>query len=112
MLMNQYVSLVRPHSAESGGSQYAVENKKRLLAEAFPAMTLAAGRTKVNALGIFGRNFDMQSQFKTEVNKMPIWPSERLLIKDKRWRHNDIREVSYLYVHELFNEFVKVGGLK
>ncbi|MDT8317358.1 MAG: hypothetical protein RQ824_05140, partial [bacterium] len=97
---------------EQTGSQFAADNKKRFLAEMLPATTLAAGRVKADALGIIGTNFDMQSQFKTKLGGSPIWPSERMEIDDISWRHSDVREVSYLYIYELFNDIVKKGELK
>jgi hypothetical protein len=87
--------------SEPTGSSHAAQFRNRLLAEAFPALTLAAGKATVNALGLTGHNFDMQNIFKNG------WPRQ-----DQRWLHNDAREVSYLYVYKLFDKFVSIGGLQ
>jgi hypothetical protein len=53
------------------------------------------------------RNRDINSTFKTNG-----WPDERNNTKYKKdWMHNDMREVSYMYVYKLFDEYVTTGGL-
>ena len=84
---------------EASGSSYAEANRVRLLAEAFPARTLATGRQQVNALFTNGDNFDMQLNFENG------WPVERG--NDHSWLHSDIREVSYLYVYRIFDAMNK-----
>jgi hypothetical protein len=69
-------------------------------------VTFAAGHQEVNILR--DRNFDINSTLKTNG-----WPDERSSGKyGPNWLHNDMREVSYLYVHNLFDEYVQTGGLK
>ncbi|MFZ2197569.1 MAG: hypothetical protein WAV13_07550, partial [Thermodesulfovibrionales bacterium] len=87
----------------------------RLLADAIPARTLAAGKREVLRLGPINEfNFDMQTTYKTtkKVNGKYVifWPSSRG--KNENWWHGDAREVAYSYVYSLFDKFVEFGGLK
>ena len=97
---------------ETGGSQYAIDNKIRLLADAFPARTLAAGKQPVPAFSDLNRDFDMQTKFKTRKKNIEYWPTVRSEKTDFSWKHNDIREVSYQYVFSLFDNIIDQGGLK
>jgi len=87
---------------ETSGSSFADANRVRLLAEAFPARTLATGRQQVNALFTNGDNFDMQTSFENIWS----WPRE-----NRNWRHSDLREVAYPYIYSIFDKFVTTGGL-
>jgi len=95
---------------EFTGSAHALkpEVRKRLLAEALPARTMATGR---QAIPIFNTadeiaNFDMQINYKNG------WPTERLASGDQRWRHNDFIKISYPFIYKLYDEFINRGGLK
>ncbi len=101
---------------EASGSNYAAQNKIRLLADAIPARTLAAGKQMVTELGQINKfNFDMQATYKTtkKVNGQYVvfWPRGGLFQRDN-WRHGDAREVAYSYVYSLFDKFVSLGGMK
>ncbi len=48
----------------------------------------------------------MQEVYK---NDKKDWPSLRI---EKNWRHSDLKDVSYIYVYNLFDAFVSLGGLK
>lgn len=81
--------------------------RNRLLAQMFPARTLAAGRVSVSEFDRRagqGRNTDMQS-FTTNG-----WPAERG--SPPEWLHSDFLLVAYEYVHNLFDAFVEEGDLK
>ncbi|MDX1764112.1 MAG: hypothetical protein R3231_07315, partial [bacterium] len=80
------------------GSAHATEHRDRLLAEAFPARTLAAGREKIVLLG--DNNIDMQAVYRTKG-----WPGDR-----EAWLHNDIRVVAYPYLFKAFDEISELGG--
>jgi hypothetical protein len=99
---------------EVTGSNYAIQNKIRLLADVIPARTLAAGKDSVKGLPK-DVNFDMQTTFKTikKINGKDIvfWPRGGLFQRDN-WRHGDAREIAYSYVYSLFDKFVSFGGLK
>lgn len=86
--------------AEANGSQYAEDNRTKLLAEAFPALTLAAG-------GPSGQNIEKTFLLKNIINMQDTysngWPEDRENRDDYRWLHSDIREVSYVFINELFN---------
>jgi hypothetical protein len=93
------------------GSLFAYTHYYELLARFFSARTLAAGITNIKKLSDFGsqRNMDMNVE---AVNTLNGWPNERINGKFKsRWLHNDLREVSYLYVYGLFDRCVEIGGL-
>jgi hypothetical protein len=98
---------------EETGSNYALQNKIRLLADAFPARTLAAGKNQVASLlkdeTTEEVNFDMQEKFKTRKLSGIYWPADR---NPKNWRHNDIKKVAYLYLYQLYDKFVGNVGLK
>jgi hypothetical protein len=100
---------------EQTGSQHAILNRSRLLAEAFPALTLAAGKDWVGAFPT-DNNFDMQNKFKTKKTigtlSTTYWPLVRVSQNKFDWYHNDAREVAFLYVNTLFDEFARLGGLK
>jgi hypothetical protein len=76
-----------------------------LLAMSFPARTNPAGS---NPIGLFDDqgndkyNFDMVSLkngwFTTDQRK-------------KRWLHSDIKDVAYLYTHQVWDEFKNIGKL-
>ncbi|MHB8881818.1 MAG: hypothetical protein ACYC69_09980 [Thermodesulfovibrionales bacterium] len=97
---------------EETGSNYALRNRLRLLAEAVPARTLAAGKKEVPAFKDLNRDFDMQTSYKTTKNNGTVvyWPSSRG--SEDNWRHGDAREVAYSYVYSLFDKFVQLGVLK
>ena len=72
-----------------------------------PARTLAAGRIAVINFNQFGtgRNFDMSASFRNG------WPAERVAEKNLRWRHSDFRQVAYLFVWPLYDQFKAIGQL-
>jgi hypothetical protein len=86
-------------SAEAG--EYLTRNK--LLGEAIPATSFASGANPLtSALGA-ARNFNMNApSMKTS------WTSER---SDTDMRHSDLRDVSYVYIHRIFEKMVEVGKL-
>ena len=90
------------------GSDFAKDNRNRLLAEAFPARTLAAGKNEVGA-DDFSDEFDMQTEMKTKKGNVNQWPAVRALRPE--WRHSDLKAVSYLYVYELFDKLTNPGGV-
>ncbi len=91
------------------GSQYALDNRDRLLAEAIPARTGAAGRNEIRSF-LSLHNKDMQINFtKKDAEQKIIWPRAD---KDNIWLHSDIREVAYPYIYSVFDDFIQEGGLK
>jgi hypothetical protein len=71
-------------------------------------MTLPVGANIVPRLQAADRNFDMNSLYQNG------WPASRPSTGSEafKWYHSDFREVAYLYVHKLFDEFVNQGSLK
>lgn len=89
------------------GSQFALDNRDRLLAEAIPARTGAAGR---NVVSSFPNNTDMQVKFIKTVGSI-VWPRKSIQFNNI-WLHSDIREMAYPYIYSLFDHFVLKGGFK
>ena len=93
--------------APATGRDFAspAQNRNRLLAEMMPARTLAAGRTAVKGVAN-ARNFDMSSEsFRNG------WPQDRIDDRNLRWQHSDLRQVAYLYVYKLYEQFKTLGNL-
>ena len=93
-----------------GANSIDYTRRARLLAEAFPAMTLPTGGNETvvtSALNI--SNTNMESEFQ----RVGLWPRER---DSNKWLHSDIREVAYPYIYNLFDELTKqlntTGGLQ
>jgi len=89
------------------GSLVAQDNHNILLAGFVPSRTLATGREQVLRLNDYAsieqRNYNLQD---FQSNSPENWPVERIGKKyDRNWLHNDVREVSYLYVYKLFDKF-------
>jgi len=85
------------------GSGYARINRTKLLAEAFPSLTLPAGGPSGNSLNQLFAAIDMQATFTNG------WPEERG--KDKKWRHSDLRNVPYLYIYTIFEKMINPTGV-
>jgi len=89
------------------GNLVAQDNHKILLAGFVPSRTLATGREQILRLNEYAsieqRNYNLQD---FQSNSPDNWPVERIGKKyDRNWLHNDVREVSYLYVYKLFDKF-------
>lgn len=71
-----------------------------LRGHAIPALSDAAGSHSVTGT----RNIDMSTELRND------WPKERVadinLNGIKRWKHGDLKDVAYLYVYRLYNDFV------
>jgi hypothetical protein len=39
------------------------------------------------------------------------WPAERLSDEDEDWKHSDAKDISYRYVHTLYDTWVTKGNL-
>ena len=84
------------------GSDYASPQQQRntLLAEMIAVQSTAAGSNPINSFE--DKNFDMD-EMKTG------WPATR---DDQRWRHSDIREVSYTYTFLVFDEISQLSNIQ
>lgn len=67
--------------------------RAKMLGDAIPAESFAAGRNETR--GVSG-NYDMQSELPNG------WPRP-----DGDWQHSDVKNVSYYYVHKLFERLLK-----
>ena len=81
----------------------------KLLAEAIPALSNAVGRNAIGVEvtgGLVFENYDMQNR----DDRLPIfiteWPVGKK--KDHKWLHSDVKNLSYVYVSRLFDEFVNL----
>ncbi len=92
------------------GSTYAQANRNRILSDAIPATTLPVAANPVDRLAPDGqpnRNFNMNALYQNG------WPSKRLEDPEgNNWWHSDFKDVAYLRVYKLFDEFVTLGDLK
>jgi hypothetical protein len=82
--------------------------KLKLLAEAIPSTSRAAGRNPIPAFGV-DRNVDMMARKRTVA---PQWPASRPLDAngDGRWLHGDFRDVAYFFNYPLYEDMVARGG--
>lgn len=92
------------------GSTFAAVHRDTLLARMIPAMSPAAGRIPVPAIGTPSAdfNFDMSSSVIRGVGEPWPVPSVR---RDRNWRHSDLRVMAYPYVRGLYKKLVEVGTL-
>lgn len=96
------------YARDTGGSDVAADPVKRaqLLAEAIPALSLPVGANETASLPS-GRNHNMTAQYADQTH----WPrgnKDPFEIPD--WRHSDIREVSYLYLHRFYHQLVTISN--
>jgi hypothetical protein len=77
----------------------------QIIASAIPALSGATGRT-----AIFDEYhaFDMNTNYKPEGG---AWGRDDYPYF-RRWLHNDIWNMAYLYTHRLFAKLVELGGLQ
>lgn len=73
-----------------------------LLGHALPALSFSAGRNVLARIS----NQDNYNMFDNKNS----WPNERS--SNQRWKHSDIKDVSYIYVRNVFDDFVSEGGLE
>ena len=101
------------HDAATGstsiGSNKAAEPKVKynLLARGIPALSFAAATHIID--GAKG-NFDMQGTLRTDSNE---WPKEGRTddFRKDQWLHSDMKDVSFLHVYKLYQQFITTGEL-
>ena len=76
------------------------------LAQGIPALSCAAGITDLSDIGIL--SIDINST----AYRPNGWPAGRDPPLANRWLHSDIKDVAYFYTHKVFEEIVRIGGLK
>ena len=95
--------------ANTPGSNKAAEPKVQynLFARGIPALSFAAATHSIN--GAKG-NFDMQGTMRTDSSQ---WPTENRTgdIKSGNWLHSDMRDVAFLHVYQLYQQFITTGNL-
>ncbi|MBN1270112.1 MAG: hypothetical protein JXB04_11025, partial [Kiritimatiellae bacterium] len=93
------------------GSQFASNHMHFLLGGFMPSRTLAIGANKMVSWPET-RNCNMQHT-EQDDGLQNGWPQERLSSQwGDRWLHCDLRAMANLYVYELYDKFVELGGLK
>lgn len=82
-----------------------------LLATSIPAMSFAAAANAVESFNDYGvRNLNMEEMRDREGLS---WPDSRSRSGwSTRWLHSDFRDVAMPYVYPVFDEMLKIGGLK
>lgn len=93
---------------ESNSLTAVNKNYPRTLAYELPALSFAAGGTKVAAFPIT-RAFDMN----TQMTETGIWPATRLeQLGSIQWLHSDFKNIAYRYTYKLFDDMTARGALK
>jgi hypothetical protein len=88
----------------ANGSEVAKTFHNHLLSRYVPALSHAAGSTKLNNLNNL-RKLDMNN---TDFKEG--WPQQRgPREKDKNWRHSDSKDIAYRYVYQLYDTWVAKG---
>jgi len=82
-----------------------------ILAKGIPALSPPAGHEPIELIEL---------EYKSELDNLDMnnskirgngWPRLHETWK-RRWLHNDIRNMAFLYTYEVFNKIVETGGLK
>jgi len=95
-------------TSSTSGSEVAARNHPYILAFETPVLSFSVGSTKLN---IF-TNEQPRPIFDMNVNAVG-WPAERDLPENVvQWRHSDFKDVSYLYIHKVFDDIVSEGNMK
>ncbi|MFK5894078.1 MAG: hypothetical protein QM504_12725 [Pseudomonadota bacterium] len=81
-----------------------------MLGYAIPALSDATGRNSIGRIVVSGQTVFSPTDNINMSDSRNDWPSERKpddfgLI---RWRHSDLNDVAYLYVLNLYKDFVKI----
>ena len=85
--------------------------RAKLLAEAIPALSYAAGRNPSRKFpALSGRSQDMNNENTNATVFRNGWPAGRGT--DRDWKHGDFREVAYCFVNPLYRKIVELGRLK
>jgi hypothetical protein len=90
----------------SGGSEYARLNRTKLLAKAFPSLTMPAGGPEGSVVYQIFTAKNMQTEFKNEKGD---WPEVRKAKNDVDWKHSDLRNVGYVFIYNIFHELKKLS---
>ena len=83
-----------------------------MLAKGIPALTPSLGTTslKLNLNLKLNNKYEEYDLMKMRFLGKDCWPKR---IRDKHaWLHNDMKDVSYLGVHTLFDEITTQGGMR
>ena len=77
---------------------YGKNLRAKFLGDAIPATSFAAGRNQISVWGSL-RNVDCQFLVKDNP-----WPVDRMKNNVRQWRHSDIKDIAYFYLHQFFSE--------
>ncbi|NLF22855.1 MAG: hypothetical protein GX590_06795, partial [Lentisphaerae bacterium] len=104
MITNQPVFKRSP--PEMMQSAIPSSTRNQIIASAIPALSGAAGKTDMDAQVM--DDWDMNTLGKPDGG---AWGRDGYPYY-RRWLHNDIRNMAYLYTHKLFYELVELGGMQ
>ena len=88
------------------GSAAVVENFPYIMGYEIPALSFAAGSTRLNP-------FTVENAI--NMNGIAVgWPFEERNITDMsiKWLHSDFKDVAYLYTHKLYKDMVDKGVMR
>ncbi len=84
------------------------EIRSRLLSDAIPALSCAAGRNPIADFGFGGVGLDLHKERRGDYGDQPSnWPED-----DNRWHHSDLKNIAYPFNYRAFDKVVSSGGLK
>ncbi|MEQ1936335.1 MAG: hypothetical protein ABL962_20965, partial [Fimbriimonadaceae bacterium] len=92
----------------STGSAIAADSFKRnqLLAEAIPALSVPIGSRALTM--VQDRNYNLATQFADQTGHWPRGVKQGTTIPE--WRHSDMRDVAFFYLHGFFAEVVRLSN--
>ncbi len=85
------------------GNGEILSHRDKWLAEAFPALTGAAGGPMGGTLVPI---FLPENVLDMQIHYQNGWPKARLDKGDKRWKHSDLKNISYLHIYEIFQKMM------
>ena len=80
---------------------YRAALRAKFLGDAIPATSFAAGRNPITLWGT-QRNVNYQSFVRENA-----WPSARISSGTKVWEHSDLKNIAYIFIHQVFGTFLK-----
>jgi hypothetical protein len=89
------------------GRNISRDDRNKLLALAIPALSSAAGNTKLRSLPNDNQQ-NMNFAFKRDDYAWGRYHDDY----KERWLHSDMKDMAYFYTYKLFNKLVKEGKLE
>ena len=100
------------HDPELGPDIAAdIDKRHRLLATGVPASSYAIAANALEKFDLQDRNHNMQTEMKNPDAEWPVHPHVPGRMKPENWAHSDFKDVAIQYVHPLYEEMIRIGGL-